>query len=112
MKYHFKEEKMTEEYIANELRTIKQKVEAVLMSYPGARDSDKVLIIRYLKAFHRDVLREHGSFSDAVLDESIPSFESITRARRKIQEEGKYRGSRRYERKQEAVAVSDWAVNG
>lgn len=59
-------------------------VEKVLKEHPKARDSDKALI-----AF---CLQELGfRFTQRQLDVFIElSFESLTRCRRKLQEEGKY----------------------
>ena len=82
----FKEEetKLCEEEVKiNELRLVKDKVEAILSKSNKACNSDKSLISQYLKEFHEIELSEEE------LSE-IPSFESITRCRRKFQEKGLY----------------------
>ena len=59
-------------------------VEALLKRYPNTRNSDKDLIIGVLQA--KGVCL---SDQDREIIRSI-SFESVTRCRRKLQEEGKY----------------------
>jgi len=62
----------------------KDKVEHILKACPNTRNSDKELIIKYACQF----LDRPKNFADAI--RKMPSFESITRARRKIQESGIY----------------------
>ncbi len=71
--------------IESKLAKVETEVENILASNSLARNSDKVLIRAYL----------HNKFGTADLDmiptESMPVMESITRARRKIQADGKYK---------------------
>lgn len=66
-------------------------VKHILISYPDTRNSDKALIGEVLR--HIGAVRTVDYFGDTeavlldrLLSGSIPSFESITRARRKVQE--------------------------
>lgn len=70
------------------INTIHKKVGNILRDYPTARDSDKNLFINYCHVYHPDV----NSLND-VIDKKVPAFETISRCRRKYQEEGEYRAS-------------------
>ena len=82
------------------LRTTIEKVECILKESKPARDSDKVLwaiyVYKYLNVRPDTRMDELVSM---ILDGNVPTFETISRARRKIQEKGKYAGSRKKERK-------------
>ena len=103
------------ENIAQSLRTNMLKVEFVLERHERARDSDKFLYLVFLRVFF-DIEQLHNSnfdqFSAYIMQKKVPTPETISRARRKIQEAGKWLGKRQLARKQEASAVADWAVNG
>jgi len=71
------------------MNSIKTKVENCMAKYERTRSSDKALINSVIYEYYRDKIDENGKISLLDLYE-IPSFESITRCRRKIQEEGKY----------------------
>lgn len=72
------------------LNVLENKVRKILVSYPETRNDDNVLIYQYLKEYHDiDLI----SVKDLFLNGrklGIPSFESITRCRRKIQEHSPY----------------------
>jgi hypothetical protein len=72
------------------LKVLENKVRKILVSYPETRNDDNVLIYQYLKEYHDiDLI----SVKDLFLNGrklGIPSFESITRCRRKIQEHSPY----------------------
>ena len=68
-----------------EYREVKSKVKYILENCPSARNSDKTLIVCFLKQFHPDCI--HDSIK---LIQNMPPFESITRARRTIQALGLY----------------------
>lgn len=66
-------------------------VKHILTSYPDTRNSDKALIGEVLRHIGAVTTVEHFGDKEAILLDrllsgSIPSFESITRARRKVQE--------------------------
>lgn len=65
--------------------TTAQRVENILRASQLARNSDKKLISIYLE---KSGLNLTGSQIDKLM--SLPSFETITRVRRKLQEQGKY----------------------
>lgn len=69
------------------IKTMHHKVMQVLLDNPQARSSDKVLISEVYSRFY-DVCNEPFWM---VMEEmtGLPSFETITRCRRKIQEEHK-----------------------
>lgn len=67
------------------MKKIHDKVLHILETKPITRDSDKHLITAFAFFYARESYRD-GRVD--LLHESLPSFESITRARRKIQESG------------------------
>jgi hypothetical protein len=64
-------------------------VKKILEGYPETRDSDKELL--WSVALHTEVLEVHRPTYELAINKSLfmklPAFESITRARRKIQEQ-------------------------
>lgn len=88
-----------------ELNTCVERVEALLEDDPNCRNSDKYLLSKYIKEFH-------GLDLPADILAEIPSFESITRARRKLQENGDYPPLSDVESKRAEIqtSVREWAV--
>lgn len=76
-------------------------VELCLQSHPASRSSDKELIIQVLQAKGAGLTSKQMELLRSV------SFESITRCRRKFQEEGKYRANKtvEYERRFKSYQV-------
>lgn len=70
----------------SELKRIKDMVEIILKDTPRARDDDYILIKEVYRRFC-GVTKENGFFEVMDLHRGLPSFESITRARRKLQAE-------------------------
>ena len=72
------------------MRSIKDKVEYVLKEYPDTRNSDQYLIVMIWWCFNQDSFegKEYVRVKDVV--DKFEKMESITRCRRKLQEEGKY----------------------
>lgn len=70
------------------LPKINDNVKTLLEEEPETKGNDKLLIVRYLERFHNA-----KSIRD-ILNEDIPSMESITRSRRKLQEKDEYKASR------------------
>ena len=66
------------------LSTIETKVESLMDVYPETRSNDRLLIQIYPKRYHGVT-----SFADYTEDSSLPTIESITRLRRKIQKAGR-----------------------
>lgn len=94
------------------LKTIKEKVEIILLNYEITRDSDKYLWLAYLVEFH-NLRNEIGDsaylkMKKIVLDDKTPTMESIRRIRQKFQESGDYVGKNRASRMNEADEVRDW----
>lgn len=74
---------------------IRENVEVILAKYPSARDNDKMLMMMYWEDV--DGIKDIGNRFDFIFKATSP--ETIVRARRLIQEEGKHLPS------SEAVAV-------
>ena len=102
--------------ISNEIKTIKDRVEKLLVKYNETQDSDKLLWLAYLCQYHDLQTRLRYSKSpylvlkDVVMQEA-PSMESIRRVRQKIQENGQHVGTKRKQKMKEESAVREWAVN-
>lgn len=69
------------------LINIQAQVMDILENYPDSRSNDKLLQVILLKKFYNVQL------IDDLLDKKVPSLESITRCRRKIQSEGLYQST-------------------
>ena len=70
----------------NRLKTLQDKVEYCLKKYPICRNNDKILIGTIYKLFYNfDV--STCTAKELLLNDSLPGFETITRCRRKVQEE-------------------------
>ncbi len=80
---------------------IKDIVESVLKYNPSARDNDFGLIMRvYIKmGFAKKTTK--GILIGFINIEDAPSFETITRERRKFQENGEYKATEEVEEKRE-----------
>lgn len=70
-------------------KTIRQNVEAILRDMPMSRDDDKILIITYWNVIDGIVDKE-GMVDPYNIFDKATTPESITRARRLVQAEGKY----------------------
>ena len=66
------------------IRKLAEIVKEILIFVPETRTSDKLLIGEIAKEFGHDP--NYDSYYDIANDKKFPSFESITRARRKVQE--------------------------
>ena len=77
-----------EDKIMANLRKLESTVKAVLMAHPSARDDDFILINRVYAHYKFDA---GSTYFDELMTShkkyNLPSFESITRARRKLQAE-------------------------
>ncbi len=75
-------------------KVLTERVSRILEDYPETRNSDRKLYIHYLVDFHN--LKQHvdtkgmTGLIKVFLDQDTPPMESISRARRKIQEKGFY----------------------
>lgn len=98
-----------------DLTKVKNKVALILEEYEASRDCDKKLWLAYLVKFHglREFLRNsndsYKAFSQLILDDDTPTMESIRRVRQKYQEEGKFLGTKRMKKLEEAERVREWA---
>jgi hypothetical protein len=75
----------------SQVKSNRDKVKTILEKYPETRNSDKLLWLAYM-CFYKELKfiigeENYVKFRALLLQESTPTFESLTRARRKIQEE-------------------------
>lgn len=90
-----------------------ERVEA-LLKQPNSdklKSSDPLLILAYLNRFH-DLGSKLGDrafmvLRDILMDPTVPKFESITRIRRRLQQEGQFEAITRSERRKQAVKVKE-----
>lgn len=99
----------------SDLKKVKDRIEAILKAYPETRDSDKLLWLAYnckhngLRNLFKGTLEYHN-FKAWLLKDETPVFESLSRARRKHQEEQKcLAGNARHKRLDEADVMRQWA---
>jgi len=79
------------------LKNLEPKVRYVLKNYPRARDNDEELRLKVLEKFYG--INPYAPLIQIAHDDSLPSVESLGRARRKIQEkEIELRGTKRKEK--------------
>lgn len=65
--------------------TIAERVENILKAVPQTRNSDKELLLIYMKKSGIKLTEQQEE-----IFKNIPAFETITRVRRDLQEQGKY----------------------
>jgi hypothetical protein len=92
------------------LKDVKTKVEELLTNNPKTRDSDNLLVATYYfyEAGGKDNLQQQSAFDflKKMSNGSLTSFESISRARRKIQEQNpQLRGNNYKDRKETSEDV-------
>lgn len=99
--------------MVKDLIRVKDRVAAILIKYPKTRDCDKLLFLAYCKVHCNLDSALDGTYQGYktwFMSGQMPKFESITRARRKIQEENpKLAGVKRHHRKIEAENVRAWS---
>lgn len=85
-------------------------VKKILIENPATRDDDMLLYGAFMAKFL--IVQPNETFYEVMYsakNRKIPSYEGITRARRKVQEnEPSLCGKRRQARKEEAEAYRDW----
>lgn len=88
---------MEDEY--EELRarytTLKEQVEHILKTYPSSRELDELLWWLVLKIFYPDLAKLFGEgaqkgFIPTEVLKKVPRFETVSRIRRKFNEQGMY----------------------
>ncbi len=75
-------------------------VKFILMKSPEARDNDNILLWIVWKKEYPIIDNNIEAFKQLFLSKKLPSMESITRARRKIQEQYPNLRGLRYEKRQ------------
>lgn len=97
--------------ISDGIESVSTKIEWLLKFYPELRDDDTLLFLAYLNRFH--LLREvigvdaYKKLKALLLDDAVVKFESVSRARRKIQSQGLYQGTKRDLKLEEQEAVKE-----
>lgn len=93
---------------------VADKVRSLLAKYPETRDNDKLLWLSYcvvyrgLRNFMTD--EQYQSFKNWLMLPHTPMFESLSRARRKLQENNpELRGDGYLKKKDSANTIRDWA---
>lgn len=86
----------------DELKTIEAKVEYLLEKYPHTRDSDKALLTNLYVMFYK--VNIFDSFTDILFNDELPTYDTVSRARRKVQER---REDLRAKDKVEAQRIAD-----
>ncbi|MEO0252000.1 MAG: hypothetical protein ABIM44_07160 [candidate division WOR-3 bacterium] len=76
-----------EETLREKLKTIRDRVLYVMENYPETRNNDLYLWLIYVRLFDNDLSR-YIKFIPYQYIKSAVSFETISRVRRKVQEEG------------------------
>jgi hypothetical protein len=82
MMFHIKEVQTMKSVDEKELCTVQKRTEKLLQEEPETRNSDKLLIRRYMKIYHN---------VDLNIPDDSPSLETIRRCRQAIQAQGKCR---------------------
>jgi hypothetical protein len=96
--------------MVNDLLKVEDRVKTILTKYPETRDSDKLLWLAYNSIYNnlKNVLKDYSLFKRWLLNKNTPVFESLSRARRKVQEENKGLHGKKYlARQEEANAVRE-----
>jgi predicted transcriptional regulator len=70
---------------SKEMSTVEQRVEELLRTMPDTRDSDKLLVVLYLREYHNVYY-----LTEILENTKVPQLETITRARRHLQSLGMY----------------------
>lgn len=96
----------------NDLKKAKDKVEVLLNKYPPTRDCDKKLWLAYLFEYHnlQGLIGKDNyiKLRNLILNSDTVTMESVTRCRRKFQEQGLYVGTKRNEKLKEQEFVRDF----
>lgn len=103
---------MGDENVAELMRKIRPNVEKILAEHERARDCDKFLYMVYLRTFvdgKKIYNANFDEFARYICSGDVPIPESISRVRRKIQEEGLYHGEKRKARLAKAKPVAEWS---
>lgn len=66
----------------NEISTVLDRTEKLMVEEPGTRNSDKLLLVRYMAKYHNIDI-------SPLLNKEIPSPETIRRDRQRIQADGR-----------------------
>ena len=80
------------------VNVIETRVKEILELYPETRENDNLLYVKYIKEYHYIDFNENVFINYE--EYGLPSFKSVERARRRIQnEDGTYKASEKIEEK-------------
>lgn len=102
--------------MVEKLKKIEDKVKDILERYPATKDDDIILFAEYCKLYFPQIC--NIPFYQALYITGLPSYESVSRARRKLQEKYPELRGTKYHKRQETqcdyieYALEDKAFNG
>jgi len=99
--------------VIQDLLKVEDRVKDILEKYPACRDSDKKLWLAYNCLYNnlQGIQWNYASFRDWILSETTPVFESLSRARRKVQENFPHLvGTNKVIRNMEQESVKQWSI--
>jgi hypothetical protein len=95
-----------------DLKRITKRIEKLLKEEPGLRDNDKLLWLTYNNIYNNWSEKYGAKFYNIIekliLDSDTPIFESVSRARRIIQERNNSLAGEKFKRIKEAESVRKW----
>lgn len=96
---------------SNQLKKIEPQIKQILTDFPETRNSDKALWFTYNVEFcGLGKFETLEDFRRWLMSETVPAFESISRARRKVQERNPLlRGDTYQQRLFEQERVREWS---
>jgi hypothetical protein len=103
--------------VENDLLNTKiyDRVKKLLLDYENVRDQDKMLWIAYCQHYlglQSHIEQGYHEFCNWLMLDMVPTFESISRARRKAQERHPGLRGKHYKAKQKSSEViAQWAVD-
>lgn len=99
--------------VIKDLVKVHERVKAILEKYPECRDSDKLLWLAYNVQYNdlRTNMQSYDAFKQWLLRPRTPMFESLSRSRRKVQEQFPHLSGNIEFRRAEEQLVKDWSVS-
>jgi hypothetical protein len=99
--------------VIEDLKTVENRVKVILIKYPETRNNDKKLWLAY-NLLHNDLkpvvkTGDWETFRVWIMSKKTPMFESLSRARRKIQEDHPVLAGAKKKRLKIAEEVKEWS---
>lgn len=100
----------------DDMKTLSARVKGILERHPQTRNSDDLLYLKVAETYDSDVLyRPFWEVMTRMAEIPIPHYESVSRARRKMQEQHPELSAIpevEYEREKNEKAFRDYAIYG